>query len=169
MTNELATLILAIMWLKTGRGVNLCLVILVYYIIFIASVHLRLAAPDYSQPLNVYLVYLKQSSIDLTILILCLALSIKYKKIVSFYGVYAAIIATSLFCNAMMLIDQAADLNAFYQWHKWRQQVAIPIDLIFAILGCGSDRIPNYYNPYLPISPRKRYNRGHCYYSLDRD
>lgn len=163
MTNELAALIIGALWLKTGRGVNLCLLIFAYYAVFIASVWLRGVAPDYSEPLNVYLVYIKQSTIDMTFLILCLCLSVKYNKILSFSGLYAAIIASSLLFNGLMLFDQAADLDRFYQWHKWRQEIAIPVDLLFAVIGSGGVRIGNHNNANLRISYSKRYNRHHCY------
>jgi hypothetical protein len=162
MTNELALLILAALWLKTGRGVNLCLLILAYYAVFLVSVHLRSAPLDVTQSTNVYMVYIKQSAIDLTFLILCLYLSAKYQKMVGFYGLYAAIIASSLVCNGLMLFDQVVDIHRFYQWHKWRQEVAIPIDILFAVLGSGGVRISNYDNPYLRTGAGKRYNRRHC-------
>jgi hypothetical protein len=159
MTNELALLILAALWLKTGRGVNLCLLILGYYAVFLASVYLRSAPLDTNQSINVYMVYIKQSAIDLTFLILCIYLSVKYHN---FYGLYAAIIASSLICNGLMLFDQVIDIHRFYQWHKWRQEIAIPLDLLFAVLGSGGVRISNYNNPYLRTSTGKRYNRHHC-------
>lgn len=162
MTNELAALLIAALWLKTGRGLNLCLIILAYYLVFLASVYMRSAPPDYSQPMNVYLVYIKQSVIDLTFLILCLTLSVKYNKPVNFYGLYAAIIASSLACNGLMLFDQASDIDRFYQWHKWRQEVAIPIDILFAVLGSGGVRGSNNHNANLRRGTYKRYNRTHC-------
>lgn len=161
MTNELALLILAALWLKTGRGVNLCLLILGYYAVFLASVHLRAAPLDVAAPDHVYMVYIKQSAIDLTFLILCLYLSVKYQNFVGFYGLYAAIIASSLVCNSLMLFDQVIDLHRFYQWHKWRQEIAIPLDLLFAVLGSGGVRISNHDNPYLRTGAGKRYNRSY--------
>lgn len=162
MTNELTALLIAAVWLKTGRGVNLCLVILAYYSVFLLSIHLRSSPPDYSDAHNIYFVYIKQSAIDLTFLIVCLTLSVKYNKLVSFYGIYAAIIASSLVCNGLMLFDQVTDLNRFYQWHRWRQEVAIPLDMLFAVLGSGGVGISNYNNAYLRSSTDKRYNRTHC-------
>lgn len=162
MTNELAALLIAALWLKTGRGANLCLLILAYYLVFLASVYMRSAPPDYSQPMNVYLVYIKQSAIDLTFLVLCVSLSVKYNKPVNFYGLYAAIIASSLACNGLMLFDQASDIDRFYQWHKWRQEVAIPIDILFAVLGSGGVRGSNNNNANLRRGTYKRYNRTHC-------
>lgn len=163
MSNELAALIIGALWLKTGRGVNLCLLIFAYYVVFIASVHLRGAAPDYAAPMTVYMVYIKQSAIDMTFLILCLFISVKYNKILSFSGLYAAIIASSLVCNGLMLFDQAADLNRFYQWHKWRQEIAIPVDLLFAVIGSGGVRVGNHNNANLRVGAGTSYNRHHCY------
>lgn len=161
MTNELAVLILAALWLKTGGGVNLCLLILGYYAVFLASVYLRAAPLDVATASNVYMVYIKQSVIDLTFLILCLYLSVKYQNFIGFYGLYTAIIASSLVCNGLMLFDQVIDLHRFYQWHKWRQEIAIPLDLLFAVLGSGGVRISNHDNPYLRTGAGKRYNRSY--------
>lgn len=162
MTNEAAALILLALWFATGRGVSLCSVILAYYLTFLASIYLRSSPPDYSQVNNVYFVYIKQSAIDMTFMIVCLALSVKYNKSRIFFSAYAAIIATSLICNGLMLFDQVTDANAFYQWHKWRQGVAIPLDLLFAVIGSGGVRISNYNNVGLRIGAGKRYNRHHC-------
>lgn len=170
MSNEAALIVIAAMWLKTGRGLNLCFVILCYYAIYLASIYIRGEPPDFSIHQNVYLVYIKQSAIDLTILLFCLLISFRYKEKFTLFSAYSAIIATSLVCNGLMILDQISDANYFYQWHKLRQELAIPIDLIFAIIGSGFS-VGNSYNAgsNLRLGDSKRYNRSSGIQIPDRD
>lgn len=135
MTNEAAILIIAAFWLLSGRGLNLCFVILCYYALYLLSTDL----PSELVIVGSYKIsipyYLTQSALDITVMLSALALSVIYKKSVIICFAYAAIVATSLFCEISMLLDQAFRINALSFIHEARQQYSIPLDLFFAFIG----------------------------------
>ena len=77
MTNELVAVIIFIVWLKTGRGVNLCLLIFVYYIMYYISHKIN---HDFIPDLSAEIYFTSQILIDITILFFCLLLAYKNRS-----------------------------------------------------------------------------------------
>jgi len=135
--NEIAALAIAALWVTTGRELNLCFVVLCYYIIFIFTESFTLPVIDLSNLSDVTFYYVSQAWLDVSIIMACLLISSKYKRIIILSRVYAAIIATSLMCDTMMIVNTSLNIEFFYQLHEARQYFSIPLDVLFAILGSG--------------------------------
>lgn len=135
MSNEAALLVILTIWLLGGRGLNLCLLIAAYYAVFILTsitgIYSYFVAPE-DVVLGTYAI---QISIDSIFVTLTLALSTIYQKFIKIYLAYAAIIGTSLVLNGAMMYDQMIDLSMVYQLHSFRQELSIPLDVLFATLG----------------------------------
>lgn len=135
MTNEAAILIIAAFWLLSGRGLNLCFVIFSYYALYIVSTSLP---PEVVAVTSSYIslpYYLTQSALDISIMLSALAVSVIYNKSVIIYFAYAAMVASSLLCEILMVLDQAFEINALSFIHATRQDYSIPLDLLFAAIG----------------------------------
>lgn len=163
MSNEAALIVIVAIWLASGRGLNLCLLIIAYYSVYL------LASPqqihdyfltDLETSVSTYAV---QASVDTLALTGCAYLSLKNKKIISIYLAYGAIIATSLVLNGLMLYDQMIDLSNVYQLHAIRQEFSIPFDVLFAVLGSAAGG-QAYYNHYLRPFNAADYNRSNHHY-----
>lgn len=135
MSNEAALLVITAIWLLGGRGLNLCLLIMSYYALFIVT-NVSGAVGVFFAPDDVVMgTYAIQSSIDALFITLIIYLSTIYQKFIKIYLAYAAIIGTSLVLNGLMLYDQMIDLSIVYQLHAIRQELSIPLDTLFAVLG----------------------------------
>ena len=125
--NELTAAVIAAIWLGRGRGVNLCLVILFYYIAYLLPAALT------ADTVHVY--YLLQMSLDGLIVFLCCQLSTFYQKFNRWAFLYSLIVFSSLVCDGFKLIDESAGLYILTWVHQTRQLFSIPMDLIFAAAG----------------------------------
>lgn len=129
MTNELAALLLLLLWLwKRGP---LCLLILLYYVAYMAM-------ESYPQGEIVrasgwVLYYVRQSALDTLAILGCCYLSTIYQDSKRLALCYAVIIGTSQALHFAML----ADPHLFAELHDLRQEIAIPLDLSAAVLGSG--------------------------------
>lgn len=135
MSNEAALLVILTIWLLGGRGLNLCLLIALYYCAFIMTNVYGVTTVAFMPEDAVYGTYAIQCSIDSVFLTLTIALSAIYKKFIKIYLAYAAIIGTSLVLNGAMMYGQMLDLSIVYHLHSFRQELSIPLDVLFAALG----------------------------------
>lgn len=127
MSNEQAAILLLVLWLVTGRGLNLCLVILLYYFTYIVLRSLTIHDPA------VY--YGAQMALDTLIIACCCQIS-SFHKISNIIALtYALIIFTSLTCEGLKLVDEIGRFYVFNWLHELRQSVSMPIDIVFAIVG----------------------------------
>ena len=150
MNNELALLLVLIIWLKSGRGVNLCLLIFTYYILYEIS---YLSLVD-----NPQIYFISQILIDFCILYGCLLLAYKDVKrsfIILFYGY---VVFTSLAVEGLRLIDEVSGSYAFLSVYDFRQEFSHALDLLFALLGSGKNGLVN--DIGLFIRGCRVYNRG---------
>lgn len=158
MSNEAALIVIVAIWLASGRGINLCLLIISYYSIYLIASPQQIHAyflTDFDTAVATYIV---QASVDTLLLSCCAYLSIKNKKLVSIYIAYGAIIATSLALNGLMIYDQMIDLSNVYKLHAIRQEFSIPLDVLFAVLGSAAGGRA-YYNHNLRPADATDYNR----------
>lgn len=114
---------------------DLCLAIILYYLVFIAFSMLPAERIFDVSPEDVYLTYLYQASVDNAMLCFISLLSLKYQSSVRFFSAYAAIVASSAFLNVAMLFDQITNLGMVAELHEMRQELSIPLDVLFAVLG----------------------------------
>jgi len=93
--------------------------------------------------------YTLSVSIELLIIIsLCAAhvLTNKYKKVGIIYAVF---VLTSMIFNATQAVSMSIESNWFVNFYTIRQQIAIPLDIVFAIIGSDnfvSRKLNNYLN-----------------------
>jgi hypothetical protein len=126
-SNEQAAILLFVLWLVTGRGLNLCLVILLYYFTYIVLRSLTVHEPA------VY--YGAQMALDTLIIACCCQIS-SFHKISNIIALtYALIIFTSLMCEGLKLVDEIGRFYVFNWLHELRQSVSMPVDIVFAIVG----------------------------------
>lgn len=135
MSNEAALFVISMIWLLGGRGVNLCLLIIAYYLVYMLCDITELSGCFFADEDVVIGTYAIQCSIDSIFLTLAVGLSTIYHKFIKIYVAYAAIIGTSLVLNGLMMYDQMIDLSVVYQMHAIRQELSIPLDVLFAVLG----------------------------------
>ena len=76
--------------------------------------------------------YISFAAIELLIIITLCINSNKYKKIGIIYSVF---VLTSMIFNATQAVSMSIESNWFINIYSIRQQIAIPLDIIFAILG----------------------------------
>lgn len=158
MTNEAVMSIIAAFWLLSGRGLNLCFIILCYYAAYILSTSLPSEVIRLTEARPVYAYYIMQSVIDSTVMASALFVSIKYQKSLIIYCAYAAIIASSLLCEVGMLLDQSFGSNMLSFIHAERQEYSVPLDLLFAAIGSkAGERLLAYV--FLLTCGRSSYNR----------
>jgi hypothetical protein len=128
--NYVALLALLVVY-KYSRGrINLALVIIAYYAAYML---MEFYPPGVSEQAGWAAFYLRQSALDLLFVIICCVLSLKYQRFMYFLG-YAFIIGTTQATQVLMLADPVA----FRSLHEWRQAVAVPIDLMFGVLGSAN-------------------------------
>lgn len=154
MTNELAMLIMIAIWLKTGRGFNLCLLIVAYYILYEISHAIYYNIPHQTAT-EFY--YLAQIFIDLTILFVCLLLACKDIKQSFIILLYGLVVFSSLAVEGLSLIDDSLNKELIIDLYDLRQEYSHALDLIFAVLGSGRGELINNLNLFIRV--RRVYNR----------
>lgn len=159
MSNEAALFVISMIWLLGGRGVNLCLLIIAYYTVFELTNISGAIGVFFADESVIFGTYIIQSCIDLLFLTLTVFLSAIYQKFIKIYFAYAAIICTSLVLNGLMLYDQMIDLSIVYQLHAIRQELSIPLDVLFAVLGSALGG-QAYLNHSLRTANGSNYNRS---------
>jgi len=135
MSNELALLVILLVWLKNGRGVNLCLLIFFYYLLY-----------EISQRLTVNLTqiyFTSQILIDATILFSCLLLAYRNVKQSFILLLYAIVVFSSLTLEGLRLVDEVFSSYALINLYDLRQEYSHALDLIFAVLGSGRGELIN--------------------------
>ena len=140
MTNELALLIIIAAWLKTGKGLNLCLLIAAYYLMYEIS-HVIYYNIPHQQGAGIY--YISQIFIDLTILLSCLLLAYINKKQSLILLMYGLVVFSSLAIEGFRLIDEVSSSYALIDIYNLRQEYSHALDLIFAVLGSGRGEFIN--------------------------
>lgn len=76
--------------------------------------------------------YISFAAIELLIIIALCINTNKHKKV----GIaYALFVLTSMIFNATQAVSMSIESNWFVNFYTIRQQIAIPLDIIFAILG----------------------------------
>ena len=159
MINECLAAVVFILWIVTGREINLCFVIFWYYLLYttIDGATEIVYLSDYP---TILVTYYSQTCFDVIALVSTLALSLKYQELVRIYLLYSCIIASSAVLNAAMLVDQTLDMNWLYSIHAFRQELSAPIDLLFAVLGSSKGgQIIRYTHRSLLTAHRSVYNR----------
>ena len=159
MSNELVAVIITAVWLISGRGVNLCLVILGYYLLYI---HIDIIT--YGKLSNSFY-NLIQVGIDSFVIVLSCLLSFRYIKLRLICIFYAVFVLSSLTLDALMVFEESFNTLIVSWLHECRQVIAQPFDLIFAIVGSGFyDCIKRV---FLPYCRRSSYNQS--YSNTDSD
>lgn len=127
--NEVAALIISALWIFR-RG-PLCGLIMVYYLAYLwiesfpsIQIYEHVSWLEY---------YVRQSALDVLIIVFCCYLSFIYQKTKWLCLWYAFIVGTSQALQFMMIIDPIS----FAEAHAFRQLLSIPLDLTFAVLGSG--------------------------------
>lgn len=160
MSNFEVVCIVAALWFLTGRGINLCFVILLYYALYMAYPLLPELSIASVPTGEAQAIYASQLSFDTIALVLTLALSNIYHKSIRIYLAYGAIIATSATLNAFMLFGVTVGYEGLYYIHALRQEISAPLDLVFAALGSGKGgQFTDYISRSLLSAGRSVYNR----------
>lgn len=133
--NEATLIALIAFWLWSGRGVNLCLLIIMYYALYIVTGLTGIIGTFHADDSTVLGTYAIQASLDSLMMLSIIYLSSFHHKSTRIYLAYGAIIGTSLLLNGLMLFDQITDLSMVYRAHAIRQDFSIPLDVLFAVLG----------------------------------
>ena len=154
MTNELVAVIVFAAWLKAGRGVNLCLLIFVYYLMYYISHKIN---HDFLPNLSAEIYFISQIFIDLTILFSCLLLAYKNTKQSFILLMYAVIVFSSLTVEGLRLVDEVSSSYVLIDLYDLRQEYSHALDLIFAVLGSGRGELIN--DIGLSIRGSRVYNR----------
>jgi len=154
MTNELVAVIVFAAWLKAGRGVNLCLLIFVYYLMYYISHKIN---HDFLPNLSAEIYFISQIFIDLTILFSCLLLAYKNIKQSFILSMYAVIVFSSLTVEGLRLVDEVSSSYVLIDLYDLRQEYSHALDLIFAVLGSGRGELIN--DIGLSIRGSRVYNR----------
>lgn len=161
MSNEIALIVITAIWLWSGRGLNLCLLIMLYYALFLAVDPTAINGLFDSAIDTTMATYAIQISVDSLIFTAVIYLSTVYKELVRIYLAYGAIIATSLVLNGIMLYDQMLALSIAYELHAIRQEFSIPLDVLFAVLGSAAGG-KAYIDSRLRTPDSAGYNRSNC-------
>lgn len=161
-SNFAALLVIAFCWIVAGARINLCLLILAYYAVFMLSEITPLVGIFSIDEADAMGIYAIQSSIDTLFIMLCVTLSSFYQKFVKLYLCYALIIGTSLLLNGLMMYVEMVDLSAIYSLHSARQGLSIPMDVAFAVLGSAHGK-EFAFGHRLRAAGRSVYNRLNCF------
>jgi len=90
--------------------------------------------------------YISFAAIELLIIIALCINTNKHKKV----GIiYASFVLTSMIFNATQAVSMSIESNWFVNFYTIRQQIAIPLDIVFAIIGSDnfvSRKLNNYLN-----------------------
>ena len=126
---ELISLVIAFIWVR-WRG-HLPGLILIYYLAYMAM--------ESYPPLQIVQAtgwldyYIRQSALDLLIIVGCCYLSVSYEKTRWLCLWYAVVVGTSQLIQLLMILNPVLFATA----HATRQILSIPLDITFALLGSG--------------------------------
>lgn len=162
--NLAVLIVLTCYWLVMDRRIGLCLVIILYYALFLITELTELDSLFKSNSIELTLAtYCIQLSVDALILVLIAVLSVFYQDSVKLFVLYGLIVATSFLLNGFMLYEEVLDLSTIYKLHVIRQDLSIPLDVLFAVLGSAlnvrKDNLDNLRSAYDSI-----YNRFISYH-----
>jgi hypothetical protein len=90
--------------------------------------------------------YISFAAIELLIIIALCINTNKHKKVGIIYAVF---VLTSMIFNATQAVSMSIESNWFVNFYTIRQQIAIPLDIVFAIIGSDnfvSRKLNNYLN-----------------------
>lgn len=155
MSNELVGLLIFLIWLKSGRGLNLCLLIFIYYVAYEIS-HitfyniLQLESPE--------IYFTSQILIDFCILYSCLLLAYNNVKRSFIILLYGFVVFSSLAIEGLRLVDEVSGSKFLLSVYDSRQEFSHSLDLLFALLGSGKNGLVN--DIGLFIRGCRVYNRG---------
>jgi hypothetical protein len=158
MSNEAALIVIVAIWLFSGRGLNLCFLIIAYYVTFLITSVSGIFDTFIADSETTYGTYAIQCSLDSLALVSVIALSSFHQNFKRIYLAYGAIIGTSLLLNGAMLLDQLAGFSMIYKAHAIRQEFSIPLDVLFAVLGSAAVERTNI-NRRLRTGDSSNYNR----------
>lgn len=156
--NLAALIVIGAFWLARGARLNLSLVVVAYYVVYMLTETTDLAGHFEASQTDAMGIYAVQSSIDTAFIMLCLILSNIYQKFIKLYLWYAVIIGTSLLLNGLMLYAEMLNLSAVYILHAARQEFSIPLDVAFAVLGSAHGKKLGISNSGLRGAYRSAYN-----------
>lgn len=158
-SNTAALCVILAVWMYRGMRGNLALLIVGYYIVYMLAEVTNLAGifpvPE-SEAMGIYAI---QVSVDTIFIMLCMTLSSFYQKFVKLYSLYATIIGTSLLLNGLMLYAEMLNLSWLYGLHAIRQELSIPLDVTFAVLGSAHGKEFTTVGRSLRAASRSVYNR----------
>lgn len=129
MNNELALLVIFVAWLKMGRGHNLCLVIIVYYVLYEITYRLLIHNPE--------IYFTSQILIDSCILYACLLLAYKNVKQSIIILLYGLVVFSSLLMDSLRLVDEVSNTYYLLSIYDARQEYSHALDIFFALIGGG--------------------------------
>ena len=158
MSNEAALIVIVAIWLFSGRGLNLCFLIIAYYVTFLITSVSGIFDTFIADSETTYGTYAIQCSLDSLALVSVIALSSFHHNFTRIYLAYAAIIGTSLLLNGIMLLDQMVNISMIYKAHAIRQEFSIPLDVLFAVLGSAAVE-RTHINSRLRTGNSSNYNR----------
>lgn len=161
--NEAALIVIMAIWLYSGRGLNLCLLIIMYYTTYLLTTITGVSGFFVAGNDIVYGTYAIQASLDSLFLLCTVVLSKFHHNFTRIYLAYGAIIGTSLLLNGLMLLDQLSDLSVIYRAHAIRQDFSIPLDVLFAVLGSAAVG-QSHTNSNLRTGNNTNYNRSNSDY-----
>lgn len=113
------------------RGVSLCGVICLYYILYISSEII------FYDEISDHLFYLLQVSVDMTILSMCYILSMTDKSRVIIC--YMLVILSSLILDSIVAFGLITNVNFANDIYAIRQEISLYLDIIFAVLGASTN------------------------------
>ena len=90
--------------------------------------------------------YISFAAIELLIIIALCINTNRHKKVGIIYAVF---VLTSMIFNATQAVSMSIESNWFVNFYTIRQQIAIPLDIVFAIIGSDnfvSRKLNNYLN-----------------------
>lgn len=163
--NEIAAIILAALCLLGGERRALPAVILSYYLLYFLAFNSPAIIFKLSDLSEIIAIYMVQALIDAVIMFLIYALSFFYQKNIKLLFAYALCVASSLALNCVMMFDQLADwyMPIFSELHHYRQIIAVPLDLLFAVLWSAKSGKTRIVDDNLLNVRRESYNRLHCF------
>lgn len=134
--NELVALSMLIIWCITGRGINLCLLILSYYCLYCLSELILFNSISHQS------FHFAQVMIDTFVILTACLLSFRYMNVRLMLIAYALFVLSSLILDLLMVFDETYQSHVVYKFHEFRQYLSQPAELVFAIIGSGlSERI----------------------------
>lgn len=156
--NTATMIVLICYWVAVDRRIGLCLVVILYYALFLITELSELDSmfsSDIDTALGTYCI---QLSIDALVLVALAVLSIFYQNSVKILLLYGLIVSTSFLLNGLMIYEQVLDLSIIYKLHVIRQDFAIPLDVLFSVLWSGKNARRNIVD-YLHLAYDSIYNR----------